>query len=172
MIGIRMRPDYQVYRAVIPRHHFGKSADDCRIRSAIYESLCAAWRFNIYRVALSNVEKRNSELPMPVFSKCCVPNESGYKYKYKDSGEEKRRTPRHRRILLKRSKRASHSRRASESSYFLLTDPVTVRGSTSDTQTFGWTCDCRLTKWYRRRTFFSSTSMVVPASDHKTILSF
>src|SRR3989344_2593573 len=74
VVGIGMRGDDDIYRAVIPWHHARKFAKHARIRSAVDEHLPAAWRLDENSITLADVEERNGEKPACIFAESRIPD--------------------------------------------------------------------------------------------------
>src|SRR3989344_127083 len=74
VVGIGMRGDDDIYRAVIPWHHARKFAQHTRIRSAVDEHLSAAWGADENSIALADIKERNSEKPASIFAERRVPD--------------------------------------------------------------------------------------------------
>src|SRR3989344_2035411 len=87
VVGIGVRGDDDIYRAVIPWHHARKFAQHARIRSPVNEHLPAAWGLDKNRIPLTNVEERNGKKPARILAHSRIPDaERKYEqHEYRDA---------------------------------------------------------------------------------------
>src|SRR3569832_2883035 len=75
VIGIGVRGNYEINRAVVPRHDIREAREDpAAWRSAIDEGLLSRRRVDKDRVALPDIKEGNREKAAPIFTQRRVPD--------------------------------------------------------------------------------------------------